>query len=289
MPRSRCSGSMMNLGIGLGALVGGLIATTSRPATFDVLFARRRGDLRRLPRGAPARRPRADAAGVACARRAGGSYAAVVRDRAFMGVVGAQRPLHLRRDGRLRAPAGLREERGRRDRDDDRRSIFFVNTVVIVLAQLPVAKLSEGHRRMRRWRCSVCSGRAAGCSSRSPACWVTGVAAAVVLPRSWRRSGSASASTARSRRRSSRISPSRAARAATWRSRRSPGRSGSRSGLRSAASRSRRARRRLARAAALCLVAARRPRSCSSGRSRRRARTRPASASRRRSPRRHRE
>ena len=29
---------VMNLGIGLGALVGGLIATTSRPATFDVLY-----------------------------------------------------------------------------------------------------------------------------------------------------------------------------------------------------------------------------------------------------------
>ena len=28
-------------------------------------------------------------------------------------------------------------------------TIFFVNTVVIVLAQLPIAKLSEGHRRMR--------------------------------------------------------------------------------------------------------------------------------------------
>ena len=28
-------------------------------------------------------------------------------------------------------------------------AIFFVNTVVIVLAQLPIAKLSEGHRRMR--------------------------------------------------------------------------------------------------------------------------------------------
>jgi MFS family permease len=27
--------------------------------------------------------------------------------------------------------------------------IFFVNTVVIVLAQLPITKLSEGHRRMR--------------------------------------------------------------------------------------------------------------------------------------------
>src|SRR5688572_15477061 len=30
---------VMNLGIGIGALVGGLIATTSRPATFDALFA----------------------------------------------------------------------------------------------------------------------------------------------------------------------------------------------------------------------------------------------------------
>ena len=29
--------------------------------------------------------------------------------------------------------------------------IFLVNTVTIVLAQLPVARLLEGRRRMRRW------------------------------------------------------------------------------------------------------------------------------------------
>ena len=40
--------------------------------------------------------------------------------------------------------------------------VFFVNTVVIVLAQLPIASLSEGHRRMRARRSSACSGRAAG-------------------------------------------------------------------------------------------------------------------------------
>ena len=55
---------VMNLGIGLGALVGGLIATTSRPGTFDVLFLVERRDLRRLPRGAHAARARADARGV---------------------------------------------------------------------------------------------------------------------------------------------------------------------------------------------------------------------------------
>ena len=48
--------------------------------------------------------------------------------------------------------------------------VFFVNTVVIVLAQLPVTKLTEGHRRMRTLASSACCGRAAGCSSRSPAC-----------------------------------------------------------------------------------------------------------------------
>ncbi len=38
----------MNLGIGLGALTGGLIATTDSPGSFTVLFLLRRGDVPRL-------------------------------------------------------------------------------------------------------------------------------------------------------------------------------------------------------------------------------------------------
>ena len=56
-----------------------------------------------------------------------------------------------------------------------------MNTVVIVLAQLPVTKLSEGHRRMRTL--AVLGVLWASCWVLVPLAgsWVTGVAAAVLL------------------------------------------------------------------------------------------------------------
>ena len=59
--------------------------------------------------------------------------------------------------------------------------VFFVNTVVIVLAQLPVTKLTEGHRRMRTL--AILGVLWASCWVLVPlaGAWVTGVAAAVLL------------------------------------------------------------------------------------------------------------
>ena len=59
--------------------------------------------------------------------------------------------------------------------------VFFVNTVVIVLAQLPVTKLTEGHRRMRTL--AILGVLWASCWVLVPLAgvWVTGVAAAVLL------------------------------------------------------------------------------------------------------------
>ena len=170
---------VMNLGIGLGALVGGLIATTSRPATFDVLF---------LVNGATfavylavllllVPEPRVAAAP---ARAGGGGYAPVLRDRAFMGVVALNTlfifagmagfellPVYAKNEAAVtETMIGL---------------VFFVNTVVIVLAQLPVTKLSEGHRRMRTL--ALLGVLWAGCWMLVPLAgsWVTGAAAAVLL------------------------------------------------------------------------------------------------------------
>jgi MFS family permease len=170
---------VMNLGIGIGALVGGLIATTSRPATFDALFAVNAATFVvylavlllfvHEPTTAESR---------SAAR--GGSYRIVMRDRPFMGVVGLNTlfifagmagfellPVYAKNEADVtEAMIGL---------------IFFVNTVVIVLAQLPVTKLSEGHRRMRTL--AILGVLWAGCWVLVPLAglWVTGVAAAVVL------------------------------------------------------------------------------------------------------------
>jgi MFS family permease len=136
---------MMNLGIGLGGLAGGLIATTSDPNTFTFLFA---GDaatfvvyslfLARVPDPERARRESA---------RPGG-YGEVVRNRVFMGVVGLNFVFIAAGMAQLETlPVYAKNEAGVAERGIG--VLFFLNTLVIVLAQLPLARLLEGHRRMR--------------------------------------------------------------------------------------------------------------------------------------------
>ena len=170
---------VMNLGIGLGALVGGLIATTSQPATFDVLFLVDASTFVVYLAVLLACVPEPSTAESRHASR-GGSYRPVMRDRAFMGVVGLNTlfifagmagfellPVYAKNEAAVtEAMIGI---------------VFFVNTVVIVLAQLPVTKLSEGHRRMRTL--AVLGVLWAGCWVLVPLAgtWVTGAAAAVLL------------------------------------------------------------------------------------------------------------
>jgi MFS family permease len=138
---------VMNLGIGLGALAGGLIASADRPGSFELLFL-----LDGLTFVAylavlllfvsePADRRAAPAHG-------GPGYAVVLRDRAFLGVIALNSVfIFAGFAGFDVLPVYAKNEAG-----IDEQAIglvFFLNTVVIVLAQLPVAKLSEGHRRMR--------------------------------------------------------------------------------------------------------------------------------------------
>jgi MFS family permease len=136
---------MMNLGIGLGGLAGGLIATTSEPSTFTVLFL---GDaatfvvyslfLTRVPQPAQAQRESA---------RPGG-YGEVLRNRVFMGVVGLNFVFIAAGMAQLETlPVYAKNEAGVAERGIG--VLFFLNTLVIVIAQLPLARLLEGHRRMR--------------------------------------------------------------------------------------------------------------------------------------------
>jgi len=137
---------MMNLGIGLGGLAGGLIATTSEPNTFKVLFL---GDaatfllyslvLIRVP--APGRTPRPEG-------RERGGYGEVVRNRVFMAVIGLNLVFIGAGMAQLETlPVYAKNEAGVTERGIG--LLFFLNTLVIVLAQLPMARLLEGHRRMR--------------------------------------------------------------------------------------------------------------------------------------------
>jgi MFS family permease len=137
----------MNLGIGLGAVVGGLIATTSEPSSFTVLFLLDAatflvfaGILTQIPN--PAREPRAPE------RRPEG-YGTVLRDRPFMSFI-VLNTVFIAVSIALMSeffPVFAKNEAGVTESGIG--LIFFFNTLLIVILQLPIAKLQEGRRRMK--------------------------------------------------------------------------------------------------------------------------------------------
>ena len=134
----------MNLGIGFGGLTGGLIATTSDPDSFTTLFLLDAATflvfavvLSRI------RAPRAEHA-----RDERGGYRGVLADRPFVGFV-------LLNMTFIAATIALMAEMfpvfAKNEASVSERGIgliFFLNTVLIVVVQLPIAKLQEGRRRM---------------------------------------------------------------------------------------------------------------------------------------------
>src|SRR5436190_23487886 len=134
-----------NLGIGVGGVVGGLIATTAHPATYEALFAidavtfaAYLAALGFVP--SPRRTERVTGRG--------GGYVRVLRHKTYVGVVllsvalvavgfsllGDIFPAFAKNDAHV-------NERGIR-------LAFLANTLAVVIAQLRVAKALEGRRRM---------------------------------------------------------------------------------------------------------------------------------------------
>jgi MFS family permease len=135
----------MNLGLALGGLTGGLIASSADPSSYTTLFLLDAATflgyvlvLLRLP--APRlSEHRADATG---------SYREVLRDRPFrsyvllnalfigagIAVIAELLPPYAKNDASV-SETGVG-------------ALWFVNALVVVVAQLPVAKLAEGRRRM---------------------------------------------------------------------------------------------------------------------------------------------
>jgi MFS family permease len=135
----------MNLGVGVGGIVGGSIAQISSPRTFTVLFVLDAltflAYLGVLAFIHDPGRERAETA-------AGSSYRAVFRHRTFLGLwtlnflfVGAGYSLLTL------LPQFALSESGVTERQIG--LVFAINTGVIVLAQLPLSHLIEGRRRMR--------------------------------------------------------------------------------------------------------------------------------------------
>ena len=133
----------MNLGIGLGGLVGGLIATTSEPSSFTVLFAL--DALTFLVFAAILTRIRAPT--IEHHEEPGG-YRAVFRNRPFVAFVALNVGVIAASIAILSElfPVFAKNEASVSERGIG--LIFFLNTLLIVLVQLPVAKFQEGRRRM---------------------------------------------------------------------------------------------------------------------------------------------
>ena len=133
-----------NLGLGLGGVAGGLIATTSDPTSFTVLFLLDAatflvfvGMLTLVP----------DPVIPAGDSLAPGRYADVLRDRVFLGVVFLN-VLFVTAGYAIfeLLPVFAKNEAGVSEKGIG--VIFLVNSLVITLAQLPLAKALEGRRRM---------------------------------------------------------------------------------------------------------------------------------------------
>jgi MFS family permease len=135
-----------NLGFGAGALIGGLIATTSVPSSFKLLFLLDAGTflafiavLSFVPRGQS----------LPPAARSVGRYSAVLRDRAFVLLLLVIATLVTAAYAQVSTVLPPFAKEHARVSEAGIGVVFFVNTVLIVVAQLPLAKALEGRRRMR--------------------------------------------------------------------------------------------------------------------------------------------
>jgi predicted MFS family arabinose efflux permease len=136
----------MNVGLGLGALTGGLIASTGDPGSFTTLFLLDAatffvfvGVLSTVREPAPSEEERDLGAGE--------GYRAVLRDRNFLGLLGLN-VLFVAVGYEVFAllPPFAKNYAGVSERWVG--LIWLANTLAVVLLQLPVAKALEGRRRM---------------------------------------------------------------------------------------------------------------------------------------------
>jgi MFS family permease len=134
----------MNLGFGLGGLTGGLIATTENATTFAVLFLINAATclvFASVLLGVPEPEP------AGADEEEPGGYRSVLRDRTLLWILGLNALFVSAGYGQLELlPAFAKNEVGVSELGIG--LIFFVNTLSVVLGQLPVMRLLEGRRRM---------------------------------------------------------------------------------------------------------------------------------------------
>jgi MFS family permease len=167
---------VMNLGVALGGLVAGFVASVAHPATFTVLFAIDCATFLafmlvlvrvRSPEPHPEGRT--------------GSWLGVARDRVFVGVtilnatfIAATISLMVEL-----LPAFAKNTAGVNEREIG--AIFALECVGIVVFQLPVAKAVEGRRRMRLFAAMGVLFAVSEIGVWAAGTWTTATAAFVVL------------------------------------------------------------------------------------------------------------
>jgi MFS family permease len=136
---------MMNLGFGLGALTGGLIAVADSPETFTILFLVDAASFLAYAVVMFALVP--EPARSRSESRTAGSYRDVLRHRPFVAVVALNALfIFAGYSGFDVLPVYAKNEAGLSETSIG--LLFLVNTAVIIFAQLPIAGLSRGRRRM---------------------------------------------------------------------------------------------------------------------------------------------
>jgi predicted MFS family arabinose efflux permease len=169
----------MNLGLGLGGVIGGLIASTSHPDSFTTLFLLDAatflvfvGILSTIhePRVQEPREADTSALG----------YRAVLRDRNFVWLLGLN-VLFVAVGYEVFAllPPFAKNYAGVSERWVG--TMWLANTILIVLIQLPVSKALEGRRRMRALALMSLLFAAAALIVLGGGIWLTGTAAALVF------------------------------------------------------------------------------------------------------------
>jgi MFS family permease len=171
---------MFNLGLGLGGMTGGFIASTADPDTFTILFlldaAATLGFALVIPfipdPGFHRARERIGR------RRAG--YRDVLRDRPFMGLIG----LNVVFVSAGYTQLELLPVFAKNEADVSERAIgliFLASSVTLVVCQLPVAKLVEGRSRMRALAAMPALWAVAWLIVEGGALWLEAAAAAAVF------------------------------------------------------------------------------------------------------------
>ena len=165
---------VMNLGIGLGGVAGGFIASESFRALFviDALTFVAYGVVLMLFVHDPARREER-------AERTG-SYRTVFRHKVFMALMVVNSLYIGAGIAQLEIlPAFAKNEAGVSERGIG--WLFFINTIVIVLLQLPTTRLAEGRRRVPLLALLGAVSAAAWLLVPASGLWLSGAAAFLVL------------------------------------------------------------------------------------------------------------